>query len=54
MRYGQTRRKAFRGCPIDCDCPEGLEGTCEACQREQLEQGIENAMLEAEEGAEQD
>lgn len=37
--------------PIDCDCPEGLEGDCEACRQEVLEQGIERAMLEAEEYA---
>lgn len=34
---------------VDCECPEGLEGECHACQREALEQGIESAMLAAEE-----
>jgi hypothetical protein len=33
---------------IDCDCPTGLEGECEACEREALERGIESAMLRAE------
>lgn len=34
--------------PTDCECLEGLEGDCEACQREELENGIDNAMLQAE------
>jgi hypothetical protein len=33
---------------VDCECPEGLEGACEACQQETLERGIESAMLRAE------
>lgn len=34
--------------PIDCECLEGLEGECHACERENLEQGIDRAMLQAE------
>lgn len=37
--------------PIDCDCPYGLEGECMACEREALEQGIDHAMMEAEQGS---
>lgn len=38
--------------PIDCDCPEGLENNCEACEREELEHGIESAQQRAELDAE--
>ncbi len=34
--------------PIDCDCPEGLEGDCESCRIEAMERGIETAMMIAE------
>jgi hypothetical protein len=37
---------------LDCVC-QGL-GDCEACQLEALEQGIETAMMQAEEEGEQD
>jgi len=33
---------------VDCECPTGLEGDCEACRLEALERGIEHAMLQAE------
>ena len=34
---------------VDCDCPTGLDRECEACKQEELERGIECAMLRAEE-----
>jgi hypothetical protein len=33
---------------LDCDCPEGLEGECNACRQEALERGIEAVMMRAE------
>lgn len=38
--------------PIDCECSEGLEGGCFACEREDLETGIDRAMAEEEREAE--
>lgn len=34
---------------LDCDCPEGLEGECPACQQEALEQAIDAQIMQAEE-----